>query len=93
MVQKFFHHHFKTLFGFSPSHPFHECPVEFSRGYMICVDIIVLMANGRCVFLLKQVSVFISNTAHVDRYNTQKQKGLRWSLLFERIKVLRQGNV
>ena len=43
------------------SHPLHERTVEFSRGYMVCVDIIVLMAKGICVFLFKSVSVLIAN--------------------------------
>ena len=29
---------------------------------MVCIDIIVLMAKGMCVFLFKSVSVLISNT-------------------------------
>lgn len=44
------------------SHPLHERTVEFSRGHMVCVDIIVLKAKGICVFLFKSVSVLISNT-------------------------------
>lgn len=44
------------------SHPFCERTVEFSGGHMVCIDIIVLMAKGMCVFLFKSVSVLISNT-------------------------------
>lgn len=44
------------------SHPFRECTVEFSGGHTVCVDIIVLMAKGMCVFPFKSVSVLISNT-------------------------------
>lgn len=36
---------------------FHECTVEFSRGFMACVDVIILIANGLCVFQFKRASV------------------------------------
>lgn len=29
---------------------------------MVCVDIVVLMAKGMCVFLFRSASVLISNT-------------------------------
>ena len=44
------------------SHPFLECTVEFSGGHMVCVDVVVLMAKGMCVFLFRSASVLISNT-------------------------------
>lgn len=54
-----------------------EHTVEFSRGHVLCDDIIALMDNGlyTCIFCsLKDFSVLISNIANTNRYNPQKQK-------------------
>lgn len=41
---------------------------------MACVDVIIPMADGMCVFLFKHVSVLISNIVHIDRHTTHKHK-------------------
>lgn len=51
--------------------------MEFSRGHVICDNIITLVANGMCacVFLFfKNFSVLFSKTVDIDTYNPYKLK-------------------
>lgn len=50
----FFHNNSETLFGFFTLILSMTVPWNFPEA-TVCVDIIVLMANGMCVFLFKNV--------------------------------------
>ena len=46
--------------------------VEFSRGYVMCSDVITLIANGMCVWIFLYSKNF--NIVNTNRYNLLKQK-------------------
>ena len=53
--------------------------VEFSKGYMMCDDVVALKVNGMCDYIhlcFKFFSVLSVNKLNTDRYNPHKTKAL-----------------
>lgn len=62
-------HEVKITFMLSFSHVH---TVAFSRGHMVCDDVITLIANGMWTYVFlcfKNFSVLFSKTVNIDRYN------------------------